>query len=73
VSKTLTVKEAEGQLSQLLELAQAGHEIIILDPLKGKARLVPLAESPQGPRVLGLHAGSWTVADDFDAGDRVNP
>jgi len=63
----LTIQEAQGQLSQLLELARAGHEFIIHDPQKGKARLVPVAEPPPGPRVLGLHAGSWIMADDFDA------
>ena len=67
VSKTLTIQEAQEQLSQLLELAQAGHEVIIQDPQKGKARLVPVAEPAPGPRVLGLHAGRWTMADDFDA------
>ena len=63
----MTIQEAQGQLSQLLELAQAGHEVIIQDPQKGRARLVPVTELPPGPRVLGLHAGRWTMADDFDA------
>lgn len=67
MNTTLTIQEAQGQLSQLLELAQAGHEVIIQDPQKGRARLVPVAEPPPGPRVLGLHAGRWTMADDFDA------
>jgi antitoxin (DNA-binding transcriptional repressor) of toxin-antitoxin stability system len=67
VSTTLTIQEAQGQLSQLLELARTGHEVIIQDPQKGKARLVPVPEPTPGPRVLGLHAGSWTMADDFDA------
>lgn len=65
----MTIKEAQAQLSKLLELAQAGHEVIIHDPEKGKAKLVPIAEPPppQGPRVFGLHEGSWWMADDFDA------
>lgn len=67
MSTTLSIKEAQTKLSQLLELAQAGHEIIIHDPQKGKARLVPIAEPPQGPRVFGLHEGSWSMAEDFDA------
>ena len=67
MSTTLTVEEAQKQLSQLLELARAGHEVIIQGPQEGKTRLVPLADSSPGPRVLGLHAGGWTMADDFDA------
>ena len=45
----MTIEEAQGQLSQLMELAQAGHEVIIQDPQKGKARLVPVAEPSPGP------------------------
>ncbi len=67
MSTTLTIQEAQGQLLQLLELARAGHEVIIHDPQTGKARLVPVGEPSPGRRVLGLHAGRWTMADDFDA------
>lgn len=68
MSTILTIKEAQVQLSQLLELAQAGHEVIIHDPQKGKAKLVPMAgPPPQDPRVLGLHEGQAWISDDFDA------
>lgn len=67
MSTTLTIQEAQGQLSQLLELAQAGHEVIIQDPQKGQARLMPLPDRAAGPRKLGLHAGCWTMAAEFDA------
>ena len=67
MSTTLTVIEAQTKLSQLLKLARAGHDVIIQDPQNGKARLMPVSEPPTGPRVLGLHAGSWSVAPDFDA------
>ncbi len=68
MSTTLTIEEAQSQLSRLLELAQAGHEVVIGDPQKGKARLVPITEPPpQGPRVLGLHEGEAWMSDDFDA------
>lgn len=63
----MTIQEAQGQLPRLLELARAGHEVIIQDPQQRQARLVPMPEPTPGPRVLGLHAGSWTMADDFDA------
>ena len=68
MSTTLSVAEAQGKLSQLLELAQAGHEVIIQDPQKGQARLVPVtATASQGPRHFGLHAGEVWMSDDFNA------
>jgi prevent-host-death family protein len=68
VSTTLTIAEAQTRLAQLLELAQAGHEVIIEDATKGKARLVPVAKSqPPGPRVFGLHEGETWMSDDFNA------
>lgn len=68
MSTTLSVTEAQGKLSQLLELAQAGHEVIIQDPLKGKARLVPIgAPAQSGPRIFGLHEGEVWMSDDFNA------
>ncbi|MBI4326680.1 MAG: type II toxin-antitoxin system Phd/YefM family antitoxin [Chloroflexi bacterium] len=68
MSTTLTIQEAQAQLSQLLELAQAGHEVIIHDPQKGKAKLVAIAgPPPQGPRVFGLHEGQVWMSDDFGA------
>lgn len=60
--------EAQGKLTQLLELAQGGHEVIIQDSKRGKARLVPLAASPApGPRRFGLHEGEVWMSDDFNA------
>jgi len=68
MSTTLSITEAQGQLSQLLELAQAGHEVIIQDPQKGKARLVAIAAPRMsGPRRFGLHEGEVWMSDDFNA------
>ncbi len=67
MSTTLTISEAEGKLAQLLELVQAGHEVIIQDAHQGQAKLVAMPAQVNKPRVLGLHEGSWWVADDFDA------
>ena len=68
MSTTLTIAEAQTKLARLLELAQAGHEVIIEHPLKGKARLVPVSEpQPQGARVFGLHEGEMWMSDDFNA------
>ena len=68
MSTTLTISEAQKKLGQLLELAQAGHEVIISDPQKGDARLVPVVKPQQsGSRVLGLHEGEVWMSDDFNA------
>ena len=68
MSTTLSVAEAQGKLSQLLELAQAGHEVIIQDPQNGQARLVPVtAPASPGPRRFGLHEGEVWMSDDFNA------
>ena len=67
MSTTLTIAEAQRQLGQLLEMAQAGHEVIIEDAQKRKARLVPVGKPhTHGPRVLGLHEGEVWMSDDFD-------
>ena len=68
MSTTLSIAEAQAKLSQLLELAQAGHEVIIQDAQKGKARLVPvLTPATSGPRRFDLHQGEVWMSDDFNA------
>ena len=68
MSTTLSIAEAQGKLSQLLELAQAGHEVIIQDAHKGKARLVPVpTPTMSGPRRFDLHQGEVWMSDDFNA------
>ncbi len=65
---TLSIAEAQGKLSQLLELAQAGHEVIIQDAQKNQARLVPVSTpAMSGPRRFGLHQGEVWMSDDFNA------
>ena len=57
--------QAKTSLSQLVERAAAGEEIIIAKAGKPKARLVPL-----GPRAEPRRPGGWEgkvwVAEDFD-------
>ncbi len=57
--------EAKTSLSQLVERAAAGEEIIIAKAGKPKARLVPLADRA-APRQPGGWEGKVWVADDFD-------
>jgi prevent-host-death family protein len=63
-AKTLNVAEAKARLSELVQRAARGEEIIIARNGEPLARLVPLA--PQPIRVPGRGAGKWTIADDFD-------
>ena len=57
--------EAKTSLSQLVERAAAGEEIIIAKAGKPKARLMPLA-SRGGLREPGGWEGKVWVAEDFD-------
>lgn len=68
VREAVSLYEAKTHLSELVELAAQGREIIIAKSGKPKARLVPLA--PKDTRHLrryGLGKGKGWIADDFDA------
>lgn len=65
----VSLYEAKTHLSELVEQAAQGREIVIAKSGKPKARLVPLA--PRDTRHLrkpglGKGEGIW-IADDFDA------
>jgi prevent-host-death family protein len=62
---TVNLYEAKTKLSQLVERAAAGEEIIIAKAGRPLARLVPLAKRTT-PRPLGLLAGKVEIGDDFD-------
>lgn len=68
VRETVSLYEAKTHLSELVEQAAQGREIVIAKSGKPKARLVPLA--PKDTRHLrkpGLGKGKGWIADDFDA------
>lgn len=58
--------EAKTGLSQLVDRAAAGEEVVIAKAGKPLARLVPY-ERPRLPRVPGGWEGRVFMADDFDA------
>ena len=64
-AKTVNVAEAKARLSELVQRAARGEEIIIARNGEPQARLVAL--SPQVMRVPGKGAGKWKVSDDFNA------
>jgi len=58
--------EAKTKLSQLVERAQAGEEIIIARNGKPVARLVPVAPTNSFASLRGKYRGQIWMADDFD-------
>lgn len=66
MTKMVNLYEAKTQLSQLVEEAAAGEEVIIAKAGKPVARLVPLAAAKE-PRTPGGWEGQVWLAEDFDA------
>ena len=65
-AKTVNLYEAKTHLSELVERAAGGAEVVIAKAGVPKARLVPLArEAP--PRKPGTWKGRVVIAPDFDA------
>ena len=58
--------EAKTKLSQLVERAQAGEEIVIARNGKPAVRLVPVVSGNSLASVYGVFRGQVHMADDFD-------
>ena len=67
VREPVSLYEAKTHLSQLVEEAAQGQEIIITKSGKPKARLVPLATDTRHLRKPGRGKGKGWIAPDFDA------
>jgi prevent-host-death family protein len=65
MSESVNVYQAKTHLSQLLDRAASGEEIIIARAGRPIARLVALA-APSARRVPGGWRGKVTIAADFD-------
>lgn len=63
----MNVAEAKAHLSELIERAAAGEEIILARGGKPRARLVPLQDESKRRRVPGKRVGRFRVAKGFDA------
>jgi prevent-host-death family protein len=66
MSESVNVYEAKTHLSQLLDRAAAGEEIVIARAGRPVARLVPLTEPASRRRAPGGWRGEVTIAADFD-------
>lgn len=62
--RSLNLAQAKARLSELVQRAARGEEIIIARNGEPQARLVALA--PKVARIPGKGAGQWTVPDDFN-------
>ena len=62
----VNIHDAKTHLSQLVERAEAGEEIVIARAGRPVARLAPLV-AHKGPRKLGLLEGRLRIPDDFNA------
>jgi prevent-host-death family protein len=58
--------EAKTKLSQLVERAEAGEDIVIARNGKPVARLVPVSTAKSFEAIRGRWRGQVHIADDFD-------
>lgn len=65
MSRIVNMHEAKTILWKLVELVEAGEEVIIARADRPVARLTPV--EPPLPRKLGAWRGRVWMADDFDA------
>jgi prevent-host-death family protein len=66
MTKIVNIYEAKTSLSQLVEQAAKGEEIVIAKAGRPRARLVPMGRRSK-PRKPGAWKGRIVIAADFDA------
>ena len=66
MTESVNVYEAKTHLSQLLDRAASGEEIVIARAGRPVARLVALADTSSGRRTPGAWRGKVSFGDDFD-------
>jgi prevent-host-death family protein len=66
MSKVFSIDEVKARLSELVEEAASGKEIVTARAGIPRARLVPLRDTRR-PRLPGLGKGRIWIAHDFDA------
>ncbi len=66
MAKPVNIYDAKTRLSELVDRASSGEEIVIAKAGVPTARLVPLRAAHESRRVGGW-AGRMTIAADFDA------
>jgi antitoxin (DNA-binding transcriptional repressor) of toxin-antitoxin stability system len=62
---TIDIRELPARLEEALALVASGGEVILTDGADPRARIIPCGGA--SPRVVGLHAGAFQAAPEFDA------
>jgi antitoxin (DNA-binding transcriptional repressor) of toxin-antitoxin stability system len=60
------IRDAQSQLSRLVERALDGEEVLIGEAGAALVRLVPVVEERRPPRVGGQWRGRVRIGEDFD-------
>ncbi|GJE71669.1 type II toxin-antitoxin system Phd/YefM family antitoxin [Methylorubrum podarium] len=68
--KTVSLREAEADLSRLVEAASRGEPFVIAENGRPLVRVLPADAEPPRTRRLGFLAGQISVPDDFDRMDQ---
>lgn len=66
MTKVVNVAEAKAHLSELIERAAGGEEVILGRAGKPRAKLVPLGPDPRKLRVPGKGKGRFRMKKGFD-------
>lgn len=67
MTKTVSVKDAQAQFLELLDLVSMGNRVVIQKDEEPLAELVGISAPKKGKRVAGLNRGKIRMSDDFDA------
>jgi len=65
-TKTVSVHDAETNLTELINQALRGEDVVIAEANKPLVRLTPIGVPSSQQRVAGLNRGEIWVSDDFD-------
>ncbi len=67
MTKTVSISEVKNSIQIVIDLTKNGDEIVIEENGKPVAKVTPIAESEQKPRIAGLGTGEgYFMNDDFD-------
>lgn len=67
MTKTVSVKDAQAQFLELLDLVSQGNRVVIQKDEEPLAEIVGIGSPKKGKRVAGLNRGTAWVSDNFDA------
>ena len=67
MTKTVSISEVKNSVQIVIDLTKNGDEIVIEENGKPVAKVTPIAEFEQKPRIAGLGTGEgYFISDDFD-------